>query len=184
MYDNHGKSFRCFYKGRFTWSPKSPVTWGQSVQPQLLQIVKVGTYHFTGVPSPKSQVWHGCLHDNTFWRSGLGLVLGVGSSKKLDPSLNTSLAIFLHKIIKIRFLRQLTILEWFLEAQKLGLGLHVGTCWHEWDSGLGTPCEPALIISSRLMELEGLSCQAMSWDTTTRPLIFQKRSLQIQLQRK
>ena len=39
-----------------------------------------------GVPSPKSQVWHGCLHGNTFWRWGLGVM----SSRKLDSTLNTS----------------------------------------------------------------------------------------------
>ena len=35
------------------------------------------------VLSPKSQVWHGWLHGNTFWRWGLGLVLRIGLSKKL-----------------------------------------------------------------------------------------------------
>jgi hypothetical protein len=38
----------------------------------------------------KSQVWHGCLHGNTFWRWGLGLVLRARSSKKLVPTLNTN----------------------------------------------------------------------------------------------
>ena len=50
--------------------------------------MEVGTYHFTS-PSPKSQVWLGCLHGNTFWRWGSGLVLSVGSSKLLDWTLNT-----------------------------------------------------------------------------------------------
>ena len=35
------------------------------------------TYHYTRVPGLRSQVWHGCLHDNTFWRRGSGLVLRV-----------------------------------------------------------------------------------------------------------
>ena len=39
---------------------------------------------------PKSQVWHGYLHDNTFWRRSSGLVLGIGSNKKLDPTFNTT----------------------------------------------------------------------------------------------
>jgi hypothetical protein len=42
------------------------------------------------VPSPKFQVWHGCLYGNTFWRWGLRLLLRFGSSKKLDPTLHTS----------------------------------------------------------------------------------------------
>ena len=44
--------------------------------------------HFTW--GYKSQVWHGCLHGNTLWRWGLGLMLRVGLSKKLDPTLYTS----------------------------------------------------------------------------------------------
>ena len=63
--------------------------------------MEVGTYHFTRVPSPKSQLWYGCLHGNTFWRWGLGLVLRVESSKKLDPTLKPSPANILLKIIKI-----------------------------------------------------------------------------------
>jgi hypothetical protein len=69
---------------------KSQVTHGQSVQSQLSRAWKVGTYHFTRVPSPSSRWWHGCLHGNTFWRWGSGLVFGVGWSKKLDTTLNTS----------------------------------------------------------------------------------------------
>ena len=34
---------------------------------------------------------------------------------------------------------------WSLEAQKLGLYLHVRTCYHEWDFGLAIPCEPPLL---------------------------------------
>jgi hypothetical protein len=43
--------------------------------------------------SPKSQLCthgHGCLHGNPFSSWGLGRVLRVGSSKKLDPTLNPS----------------------------------------------------------------------------------------------
>ena len=43
------------------------------------------------IPNPKSQVWYRSLHGNTFWRWALGLVLRLGSSKNLDPILNTSL---------------------------------------------------------------------------------------------
>ena len=33
------------------------------------------------------QVWYGCPHENTFWRWSSGLVVRVGSSKNLDPTL-------------------------------------------------------------------------------------------------
>ena len=31
-----------------------------------VQSMEVGSYHFMGVPSLESQVWHGCLHGNIF----------------------------------------------------------------------------------------------------------------------
>ena len=83
-------------------SPMSQVTWHQSMQSQLLRAWKLGLTTSHRVSSPKSQVWHGWLHDNTFWRWGLGLVLRVKSSKKLDPTLNPSSTNVLHKITKIR----------------------------------------------------------------------------------
>ena len=46
------------YVPSMTWTP----TWQHILEVRL----------FTRVPSPKSQVWHGCLHGNTFWRWGLG----------------------------------------------------------------------------------------------------------------
>ena len=108
-------------------SPTSQVTWGQSIL--AIESMGVGTYHFSWVPSPKSQVWHRCLHDNTFWRRGLGHVLKVGSSRALNPTLNKAVWISLHKIIKSRLQWLFIIIEWCLEAQKLGLRLRVGT----WD---------------------------------------------------
>ena len=45
---------------------------------------KLGLTTSHGIPSSKSQVWHGCLHANIFWRRG----------KKLDPTLNTNLMNF------------------------------------------------------------------------------------------
>jgi hypothetical protein len=51
----------------------------------------------------RSQVWHGCLHDDTFWRWGLGLVLRVGSSKMLDPTLDKSLKKILLEVIIFNF---------------------------------------------------------------------------------
>ena len=50
--------------------------------------VRAGSH---GDPSHMSQVWHGCLNDNTFWGWGLGLVLWVGSSQKLSSTLNPNL---------------------------------------------------------------------------------------------
>ena len=75
-------------------SPKSQFTWGRSVQSQLLRAWKVGLTTSHMVRSLKSQVWHGCLYGNAFWRWGLQLVLRVGSSKKIDPTCNTSLKTF------------------------------------------------------------------------------------------
>ena len=51
-----------------------------------------------------SQVWHGCLHDNKFWRWGSGIVLRVGSSKKdrSNPTLTQVPPTYLHKLTKIR----------------------------------------------------------------------------------
>ena len=67
----------------------SHVTWGQFVQSQLLRTWKLGLTTSHGIPSFKSHVCHGCIHGNKFWRRGLGLILRVGLSKKLDPTLNT-----------------------------------------------------------------------------------------------
>ena len=75
-------------------SPESQVHLRSIHAISTIESMKVRTYHFTRVPS---MTW--MLHDNTFWRWGLGLVLKVGSSKKLDPTLNTSSA--MQKIIKI-----------------------------------------------------------------------------------
>ena len=49
-----------------------------------MESMGIGTQNFTW--GPKSQVWRGCLHGNTPRRWGLGLHLGVQSSKKLDLS--------------------------------------------------------------------------------------------------
>ena len=58
--------------------------WGQSVRSQPLRSWKLGLTISHGVPSPRSQVWHGCLHIHPFGMWGPGLVLRVGSLKKLD----------------------------------------------------------------------------------------------------
>jgi hypothetical protein len=67
----------------------SHVTWGQFMQFRPLRTWKLGLATSHGVPSFKSQVWHGCIHGNNVWRRGLGLILRVGSSQKLHPTLNT-----------------------------------------------------------------------------------------------
>ena len=99
---------------------------------------KLGLITSHGVPMcPKSQLWHGCLHGNTFWRWGLGLVLKEGLSKKSDPTLNTSPAnIFAWKKNKDSSQWLLAICTWFLEAQKVGTS---PPCWDllTW-VGLGT----------------------------------------------
>ena len=62
-----------------------------------------------------------------FWRRGLGLVLRVGSSKKLDPSLHTSPTIcFFHKLIKIRLQWQSGRI-WMISWDSEWFGFHVGT---------------------------------------------------------
>ena len=74
----------------------------QVLSPQSLEVnlcistiesMEVGTYQFTQDPESEilSMTWMP-LHDKTIWSGGLGLVLRVGSSKKLDLSLNTSTA--------------------------------------------------------------------------------------------
>ena len=50
-------------------SPPS-LTWAQSVQSQPLRTRKLGLTTSHGVSSHESQVWHGCLPDNIFWRGG------------------------------------------------------------------------------------------------------------------
>ena len=82
---------------RLVSSPKSQLTWGQSERSQPLRARKLGLTTSHGVSSLKSQVWHGCLHGNMFWRWGEGLVLRVGSSLMLKPTLNISHENFSHK---------------------------------------------------------------------------------------
>ena len=72
-------------------SPRSQVTWGQFVQSHLLRAWKLGltTSHISLVLSSKYDM-------NAYMATILGddardFVLRVESSKKLDPTLNTSL---------------------------------------------------------------------------------------------
>ena len=57
------------------------------MQSQPLRAWELGLNTSHGIACLKSQVWHGWLHGNTFWSWGLGLVLRIGSSKKLYPIL-------------------------------------------------------------------------------------------------
>ena len=68
-------------KGYLELVQGSQITWGQFVQSQPLRAWKLELTISHGVLRFKSQVWHGCLHGNTFWRWGLGLVLRVRLSK-------------------------------------------------------------------------------------------------------
>jgi hypothetical protein len=47
----------------------------------------------------------------------------------------------------------------FLETQKLGLCLHVETCWQEWDLGLGTWCELALNTVNDVVWRDPYTCE-------------------------
>ena len=129
------------------------------------------------VSSPKSQLWHGCLHSNAYWRRGLGLEWRVGSSKNARPnSQPNSCAYLFIEWIRFDFIDSqihrrghLKLTSWDFasmlgftnmtrtwgtwdpiwdgpktlmdKAQKLGGCSLVRTCQHEWDLGLGTPCE-------------------------------------------
>ena len=72
--------------GSHVSSPKSQVTGGQFVQSLSLRKWKLGFIIPYMVPSFKFHVWHEWLHDNIFWRWGLGLVLRVGSSQEANPN--------------------------------------------------------------------------------------------------
>jgi hypothetical protein len=118
-------------------SPKSQVTWDPSVRSQPLRAWKLGLTTSLGVLSPKSQVWHGCPHANTFWRWGSGLVLGVGPRKKLDPTLkHKHHESYLHKVIKIQLFMIIN------HIFRISWGSKIGTLPPCWDLvtwvGLGT----------------------------------------------
>jgi hypothetical protein len=100
-----------FIVSKTTINVRPVCTWSQLLGSKSLRWIRVvsnlasmevGTYHFLW--SPKSQVpsmtWMPTWHH--FWRQDLGLVLRVGSSKRLNPTPNISPNIYLHKIIKIR----------------------------------------------------------------------------------
>ena len=55
--------------------PNSQVTWEQYVKSQRSRAWKLGLTTSHEVPSHRSQVWHECLHGNTFWRWGLERLL-------------------------------------------------------------------------------------------------------------
>ena len=120
-----------------------------------------------GVSSLKSQVWHGCLHNNTFWRWGLGQVLRVRSSKKLDPTLHISPVncfVSNNQDPPLKIDNHILTISW---GSKVGI---LPPCWDllTW-VGLGTPCEPALTRSGIIYEQpetcsgQGESPQIWSW---------------------
>jgi hypothetical protein len=113
----------------------SQVTWGQ-----FLCNLNRWDHGSWGLPlhtksqvlSLKSQVWHGCLHDNTFFRGEVwDLCWGFGWAK-CYPTLNTSLANSLHIINQgptSMIINRISTVLW---------GLVVGTCWNDWALGFGT----------------------------------------------
>ena len=88
----------------------------------MVENMKVWTCHFKWVPSPKSQVWHGCLHDNTFWRWGLGVVLRVGLRNNLDPTFSTSLMIifvYSNQDLNLMIVNHILMVSWGSKVRKL-----------------------------------------------------------------
>ena len=69
-------------------SHASRVPWGQSMRSQPLTTWKLGlNYHFTW--GPESQLWHGCLHDNTFLEVRLGTCVTSWAEQKNWTHLST-----------------------------------------------------------------------------------------------
>jgi hypothetical protein len=92
--------------------------------------MEVGLRHFT--PCPKSQVWHACLHGNTFGGETWDLCWG------------------LHPTIATQVLRFFTWNNQDLTFMNVNHGVmvswssKVGTYWHEWNLELGILCKLAL----------------------------------------
>ena len=87
-----------------------------------------GSWHWL-LHTGKSQVWHECLHGNTFFGGR------VGSSKKLEPTLNTSPAnMFAWNTwdLTLMLINHILMVSWSLK---------VGTLPQCWD--FGTSCGPA-----------------------------------------
>jgi hypothetical protein len=99
------------------------------------QPLKVGTYHFTWVSNLKFQLWHGCLHGNTFRRWGLGRVASWVKQKARSNSQPKSQEYFqlhiqglnnvyiMRKFISITIIKNPRLLKRFLNYEsKFGLG--------------------------------------------------------------
>ena len=119
----------------------SQVTWGHFIQSQLLEVGTLALHTGSQVLSPKHDM-DAYNMATLFGGEAWDLVLKVGSSKKVDSTLNTSpVILFLHKIIKIRLLRDINnilMISWDLK------GWILPPCW---DSRLGTVWEPTLKIT-------------------------------------
>ena len=114
----HLSQFNKFKDGSYMVpSLESQVTWGLYVQSHLLRAWKLGLTTLHGAQVPSMHAWPCFLE--------VRLVLRVGSSKKLDPTLKTSPTFFFASNNQDPTLR-------FLKARKLGLGFHV------WDLRLAT----------------------------------------------
>ena len=124
----------------------SQVTWGQS-QPFQAWKLRLITLH--KVPSPKSQVWHGCLHgNNIFLEVRVGTSVESWVKQEIRPNSQ-------HKFRNVcAYINHdptlMDIKPYFGDSSRIRksrLCLCVGTCWHEWNLELETPCEPALSYS-------------------------------------
>ena len=83
-------------------------------------------------------------YGNTFWKGGLGLVLRVEYSQKLDPTLNTSPTnIFAQNI-------EDPTLPTTNHILMVSRGSTVETLRLCWELGVGTPCEPILRVGLNL----------------------------------
>ena len=121
---------------------KQPVhTGSQILSPKSLEVNPCNLSHWEhgswDLPlHTGSQVWHGCLHGNIFWRRGLRLVLRIVLSKMLDPTLKpspTNMFAWNNEDLTLMIVNHMSMVSW---------GSKVGTLPPCWDLltwvGLGT----------------------------------------------
>ena len=82
------------FVGQFTRAPKSsaPSPLRSILEISTVESTEIGTYLFAW--GSKSQLWHGCLHGNIFWRWGLGTCVVSWVNQKARPTLNSNRANF------------------------------------------------------------------------------------------
>ena len=144
-------------------SPYPQTSWSKSLHSQPWRVWKLGLTTSHGVPSPKSQVCHKCLHGNSFGRQGLGLVLRAGLSKKLDPTLNVSpanISPYYNQELTLMVINHILMTSWDSK---------VWTSPPCWDLRLGTPCEPATSILTFGLHFYLILSGALSCLQTSKP---------------